>query len=54
MIMYDDKLLNQIQVCNLLQISYSTLIRYRAEEDFPKPRLLNKKELLFSKNEIEM
>ena len=37
--MNSSKQLNQIDICNLLQISYSTLVRWRGDEEmsFPKP-----------------
>lgn len=49
-------LLSLIQVCNLLDISYSTIIRYRMDEDmnFPKPvRMANKIKLFFYQDDIE-
>ena len=41
------------QTCALLDISSMTLSRWRkTKNDFPKPRMKNKKEILFSKEEI--
>ena len=52
--MDNDKLLNQIEVCKMLDISYPTLIRWRLDEDmkFPLPKKIGKMGKFFSRNEI--
>ena len=48
-----DKKLNQIDICNMLDISYSTLIRQRGDEEmnFPKPVSVGK-EKYWDENDV--
>ena len=53
--MIRNKKLNQIDICNLLDISYSTLIRQRCDEEmnFPKPVSVGKEKYWDEKNIYE-